>query len=97
MSPIFRVARDLSIGGDGPALVWVRIVPRDGHATLERTDWLTPYTAEQIAEDALRAGPGARLEMAADMTQGELADVLNRFAWLGKRGIEVEVRPLQTA
>jgi len=31
--------------------------------TLERTGWLTPYTAETIAEDAVRAAAGATLEL----------------------------------
>jgi len=40
--------------------IWARIVPATGESsgTLERTGWLTPYTAETIREDAVRAGPG---------------------------------------
>jgi len=73
---------------DKPACVWARVVPRDAsaRATLERTGWLTPYTAKEIAEDPLSAGPGARLEMVADMSRAKLAEVKIRFAWLGDRG-----------
>lgn len=33
------------------------------NAVLERAGWLTPYLTETIAEDARRAGPGARLDV----------------------------------
>jgi len=75
-------------GAEGPARFWVRIVPATGESsgTLERTGWLTPYTAETIAEDAVRAGRGARLEVTvgASTTEG--------IARLGKRGVQVIVR-----
>src|SRR5437867_166931 len=52
-------------GAERPLRMWVRITPPAGGSagTLERTGWLTPYTAETVAEDALRAGDGARLEL----------------------------------
>ena len=73
----------------------MRIVPAAGESsgTLERTGWLTPYTAETIAEDAVRAGRGARLEVTvgASTTEG-IARVQRQFARLGERGVQVTVR-----
>jgi len=82
-------------GAEGPARFWVRIVPATGESsgTLERTGWLTPYTAETIAEDAVRAGRGARLELTvAESTTEGLVRVKRQFARLGKRGVQVIVR-----
>ena len=82
-------------GAEEPARFRVRIVPATGESsgTLERTGWLTPYTAETIAEDAVRAGRGARLEVTvgASTTEG-IARVQRQFARLGKRGVQVTVR-----
>jgi len=82
-------------GAEGPARMWVRIVPATGESggTLERTGWLTPYAAETVAEDAMRAGRGARLEVTvgASTTEG-IARVQRQFARLGKRGVQVTVR-----
>ena len=75
--------------------VRVRVVPAPGRMTgdLERTDWLTPYTAETIAEDALRSGPGARLEVSVppDLSDAELAGFRDQLAWLDDRRIQVRV------
>src|SRR5213594_3244052 len=75
--------------------VRVRVVPPPGRSTgdLERTDWLTPYTAETIAEDALRSGPGARLEVSVppDLSDAELAGFRDQLAWLDDRRIQVRV------
>jgi len=62
--------------------------------SLERSGWLTPYAAETIAEDALRAGHGAQLEVtvAASADDVELARVQHHFAWLGERDVRVTVR-----
>src|SRR5213594_4379101 len=48
-----------------PLRMWARVLPPAGESgrRLERSGWLTPYTAEAIAEDAVRAGHGARLEV----------------------------------
>jgi acyl carrier protein len=78
-----------------PARMWVRITPPDGGSggTLERSGWLTPYHAETIADDALRAGDGATLEMAiAASSAAALARVQRQFAPLSARGVRVTVR-----
>jgi len=79
-----------------PAHVRTRVVPPSGKrgTILHRTAFLTPYTAETIAEDALRAGHGAELDLmvAADATAADVARVREQFAWLGNRGIRVAVR-----
>ena len=78
-----------------PAHFVARIVPSEGRSDgiLERAGWLTPYTVETIAEDALRAGCGARLEVtvAASTEDAGLARVRDDFACLGERGILVTV------
>ena len=82
-------------GAELPLRLWVRITPPAGASagTLERTGWLTPYTAETVAEDVLRAGNGARLEVTvAARTMARLSRVQQQFAQLGKRGVQVTVR-----
>ena len=60
---------------------------------LQRAGELTPYAAQTIGEDALRAGPGARLEVTVDGGTGDagLGRVQDQFAWLRARGIQVDV------
>ena len=62
--------------------------------TLERLCALTPYAAELIADDALRAGRGSRLERLVAASDGDEAAtrVRERFASLAARGIKVVVR-----
>jgi len=68
--------------------------PAESGGSLERAGWLTPYAAETIAEDAVRAGHGARLELtvAASTDDLRLARVQHQFAWLGERDVRVTVR-----
>jgi acyl carrier protein len=77
-----------------PTAIWARLLPSGNGNDIQRTDWLTPYTAETIAEDALRIGPGARLELTVPGTSDDsvLTRVRRQFAWLGKRGVQVSVR-----
>jgi len=86
-----RAARDTA-----PALVWVRVLSPRGRSSgeIQRAGWLTPYTAQTIADDALRAGRGARLEVAvpASLSDAGLAELQDGFAWLGARGVTVSVR-----
>ncbi len=81
---------------EAPPGMWARIVraPSKPGGTLERSGWLTPYIAETIAEDALRAGGGTRLEVtvAASTTAGGLGRVQHQFAHLAERGVQVSVR-----
>ena len=76
--------------------VRVRVVPPPGRPAcdLQRADWLTPYTAQTIAEDALRNGPGARLEVSVppDLSDAALAGFRDQLAWLDDRDIQVRVR-----
>jgi acyl carrier protein len=72
-----------------------RVVPARGNgAGLERCGELTPYEIEILVADALRAGPGARLEMEvpASTDEADLAAARKRFAWLAARGVAVSVR-----
>jgi acyl carrier protein len=58
-----------------------------------RTEWLTPYDAETIAEDALRAGRGARLDVVLPVEAGaaDTLEVEERFARLRGRGFALTV------
>jgi acyl carrier protein len=82
-------------GPEPPQHIWARIVPPSGESsgTLERTGWLTPYLAETIAEDTVRAGRGARVELtvAAGAREGPVHEH-RQFVGLGSRGVPVDVR-----
>ena len=71
--------------------VWAHLVSPRGE--LMRAELLTPYAAQTIAEDALRAGPGARLEIAVaeDASDAEVAGVRAEFAWLAEQGPVVAI------
>ena len=77
--------------GPAPAVV-TRVVVAD-RATVERSALLTPYAVETIADDAIAAGPGARLEveLRGQAGAGALERVRVLFARLGSRGIRVQV------
>ena len=80
--------------GMEPVRVWARLVaPRGVAGVLERAEWLTPYAAETIIEHALRAGPGAQLEIivAEDGGDAGFRQVQRQFAWLAGRGVAVDV------
>ena len=77
-----------------PAAIWARVISsRPSGGEIQHGGWLTPYTAETIAEDALRAGRGARLDVAVPATLSDdgLAQLQDEFAWLGDRGVQVNV------
>jgi acyl carrier protein len=95
-SVLIRARCETEARGTEPSpRIWARIVPPAGESagTLERTGWLTPYTAETIREDAMRAGPGARLELtiAANTAEG-FVRAQRQFAALGKRGVLVTIQ-----
>jgi hypothetical protein len=60
---------------------------------LYRSGWLTPYTAQTIVEDALRAGRGTELDLTVPLASDDsvLDDVRKQFGWLSARGIHVLV------
>ena len=60
---------------------------------LYRSGWLTPYTAQTIADDALRAGPGAHLDVTVAPATDDVAldRVREEFGWLAGRGINVRI------
>lgn len=76
---------------DVPVPVWARLV--SPHGELLRAELLTPYVAETIAGQALRAGRGARLEItvAEDAGDLELAQVRATFARLAEQGLAVAI------
>ena len=93
---LLRTTVSLAAGSDErPLAVWTRLLSplRAARGALVRADLLTPYAVESIAEDALRAGPGARLEVtvAAGTSERAMTRVRTRFADLEARGIDVSV------
>ena len=94
---LIRARRAAEVRAAEPPLrMWARVLPPAGESggSLERAGWLTPYAAETIAKDALRAGQGARLELtvAASTDDVGLTRVQRQFAWLGERDVRVTVR-----
>ena len=70
--------------------VWTRLVSSGGD--LVRADVLTPYVAETLAEDALRAGRGARLEVdVGGASDDAIARLRQELSWLARHGIDVSV------
>jgi acyl carrier protein len=91
----YRDLVDLVMASTPPVPVKSRIVPaRARSAGFERVDELTPYAMEILTENAMRAGRGARLELAmpADTEDVHLAVVRDRLARLEGRGVVVVVR-----
>jgi acyl carrier protein len=76
-----------------PLFARARVVRAGNGGELERSGELTPYEVEILVADALRAGPGARLEMElpAGTDDAGLAATRDRFAWLAGRGVAVNV------
>ena len=77
-----------------PIRVRARVVAAAGFGgVLECAEWLTPYAVETIIEHALRAGPGAQLEVtvAEDGGDAGFRQVQQQFAWLSARGVAVDV------
>lgn len=99
-SPILDDARVATREVSDLTHVFVRArVSRAGQplaGSLERLYALTPYAVELIADDALRAGRGAQLELlvAADEGNEAVRRVQARFASLARRGINLVVRIL---
>jgi len=91
-----RERQERERGAEGIEMVRVCVVPgpRRGGGELQRACWLTPYNAQIIADDALRGGNGARLEMSVpvNLDDGAVARLQDQFAWLGDCDIELTVR-----
>jgi len=79
-----------------PSFVRTRVTAtaRGGSScVMERVSFLTPYAAEEIAQEARRAGPGARLDLIvpANVSDAGVAAVDSLFAWLRDKGLTVVV------
>src|SRR5262245_41045213 len=78
-----------------PVVARVRRHPATGdHSPLERAGLLTPYLAETLADDVLRAGPGGGIEIFVhDSVDAATRDrVHDAFAWIANRGVAIVVR-----
>ena len=90
MGLLIRARRAAEVRAAEPPLrTWARVRSPAGElgGSLERAGWLTPYAAETIAEDAVRVGQEARLELTVAVSTDDvgLACVQGQFAWLGER------------
>jgi acyl carrier protein len=86
---VIEAVRQAPEDASTPPAVWARIVREQNE--IHRAGWLTPYTAETIAEDAARAGRGTRLELmvSAAASDAALERLDAQFAWLRRRDVEV--------
>ncbi len=66
----------------------------DDGGLLERTGLLTPYLAETLAGDVLRAGPGGGIEIFVhhSVDAATRDRVHGAFAWIADRGVDIVVR-----
>ena len=89
-----RRPRGVAAGSVEP-FVWTHLSRPGGGSGIERAGVCTPYTAELIVDDALRAGRGAVLEVvvaAEDSEDAALAHVQTYFAHIPERGVTIDVR-----
>jgi len=90
VSAVIGTARSRPLA-EGTRLLRARVVGSSG--CLVRAGSLTPYTLEEVAEDARRAGRGARLEIDLEAPDDTACSTLAvRFAWLETYGVAVSVR-----
>lgn len=85
-----------STAKDGPFVRARLSSASPGHAAaILRGGHLDAYLTETICEDALRSGPGSRLEivLGPETPRWLMAEVTSTFAWLRDRQIRVTVRP----
>ena len=71
--------------------VWARLVSPGG--ALVRAELLTPYVVELLADDALRAGRDARLEirLGPGADESDVVRLRRDLAWLGRHGVDVSI------
>jgi acyl carrier protein len=91
----FALAHGPRFRGLPGVFAWSHVVPPNAEpgTGLERSAWLTPYVAQEIAEDALQCGRGTRLDLWLPVGTDDttMARVIDRFAWLHERGVRVTV------
>jgi acyl carrier protein len=98
---ITALARSASSRG-GYAVATIPEVPfsglvtpaKSGMAAVLRTGWLTPYAAQTIVDEALRAGSGARVEITvhADVDAAGFAAIRGAFVALETRGVQLRMQ-----
>jgi hypothetical protein len=81
---------------DEPLFVSARLTTEPAGRDVRYTGWLTPATARSLADEAFRAGPGARLEVEVhhDTSGGAGAWLAAQLEWLRELGIRVGVGPI---
>jgi len=90
VSAVIGTARSRPLAA-GTRLLQASVVTDTG--CIVRMGSLTPYTLEEVEEDARRAGPGARLEIELEAPDDTACTTLfARFACLETHGVTVTVR-----
>jgi acyl carrier protein len=90
-----RAAQAASYAARSSGGALVRIVPAlPGPERRERVAWLTPYTAEEVLDDVVCCGRGARLDvrLAPNVSEGVRARLAAELRWLDAWAIAVDVR-----
>jgi len=90
VSAVIGTARSRPLAA-GTRLLQASVVTDTG--CIVRMGSLTPYTLEEVEEDARRAGPGARLDIEVEAPDEAACTTLSaRFAGLESHGVPVTVR-----
>jgi acyl carrier protein len=79
-----------------PPRLWVTLSPPGTPfpPLLTRSEWLTPYGLETIAQDALRCATGTTLDVAVDpFDEGYVDTIREALSRLDGRGIQVSIHP----
>jgi acyl carrier protein len=93
VATVTRLAGAATAASERPP--WARIAAGDGRRRgLLRAGPLTAYVLETVADEALRGGRGAWVEVAlpAGSTDAQVARVASDLARLARRGVDVRVR-----
>ena len=87
-----RGRRAADTKAESPPIFHAWITSHRGRHILRRAGELTPYLLEEIAEDARRAGRGARIEVTAASADGNwLVRAQAQCAHLAARGVDLRL------
>jgi acyl carrier protein len=94
---VARAGRTLPIPRDVAIRAAILAPGADPQYPVRHTGPFTPYAAQTLADEALHAGRGTRLDVRVRPASAMAVDAVGaRLAWLRGRGIDVVVRPDQT-
>lgn len=94
---VARAGRTLPIPRDVAIRAAILAPGADPKYPVRHAGPFTPYAAQTLADEALHAGRGTRLDVRVRPASPTAVDAVGaRLAWLRGRGIDVVVRPDQT-